>query len=337
MTSPFTSVPVVDVAPLLEGSPAQVAEAASQLGRAATDVGFLHVTGHGIPAARFDDLLAAAQQLFAQPLQDKMRHYIGESSCHRGYVPEGEEVFGVGTRDRKEAFDVGLDLPADHPAAATSPLLGPNAWPDIVGFAAAVTAWYDEVLRLGHALARGFALALGQPADALTRHVTTPPSQLRLIHYPFDGLAQDAVGIGAHTDYELFTLLRSTAPGLEVLNSAGAWVDVPPQQDAFVINVGDLLETWSGGRYVATTHRVRRVSEQRWSFPLFYTLDHATAVRPYDDPAAPGLVAGDHLFAQTAQTFRYLRDRIARGELVLPGKARAIDSFGRAARSGADA
>jgi isopenicillin N synthase-like dioxygenase len=36
------------------------------------------------------------------------------------------------------------------------------------------------------------------------------------------------MGIGSHTDYECLTLLYSTAPGLEVLNSAGTWVDARP-------------------------------------------------------------------------------------------------------------
>ncbi len=66
---------------------------------------------------------------------------------------------------------------------------------------------------------------------------------MRLIHYPYTPDAEDKPGIGAHTDYECFTLLRSTAPGLEVLNGAGAWIDAPPIADAFIVNIGDMLET----------------------------------------------------------------------------------------------
>ncbi len=48
--------------------------------------------------------------------------------------------------------------------------------------------------------------------------VTCPPAKLRLIHYPFDASVEDVPGIGAHTDYECFTLLLADQPGLEVLN-----------------------------------------------------------------------------------------------------------------------
>ncbi len=234
----FTAVPVVDVSGLGSDAPAAQQAVADELGRAAREVGFLYVTGTGIDSALFMDLLDVTQRFFGLPLEDKMRVYIGRSTNHRGYVPEGEEVFAGGTRDRKEAYDCGLELPPlDPDVLAGTFFLGPNQWPDLAGFAAAVTAWYDAVMALGRRLLRGFALALGEEPGLFDAAVTKPPSQLRLLHYPYDPDTTDAVGIGAHTDYECFTLLKPTAPGLEVLNAAGAWIDVPPLADAFVVNV----------------------------------------------------------------------------------------------------
>jgi isopenicillin N synthase-like dioxygenase len=73
------------------------------------------------------------------------------------------------------------------------------------------------VLAVGHQLLWAFAVALGENPDTFTRHATTTPSQLRRVHYPYNPDAQDGLDIGAHTDYECFTLLKPTAPGLEVL------------------------------------------------------------------------------------------------------------------------
>jgi isopenicillin N synthase-like dioxygenase len=334
----FTSVPVIDIGGLESDDPARQRAVADELGRAAREVGFFYVTGTGVPASLFDDLLAAATAFFALPHEQKMRWYIGNSRCHRGYVPTGEEVFGGGKPDLKEAFDTGLELPADDPDhRAGNPLLGPNQWPELPEFAARVTAWYRAVLAVGRRLLGAFALALGEQPDVFLRHVTKPPSQLRLIHYRHDPGAVDAAGIGAHTDYECFTLLKPTAPGLEVLNGAGEWIDVPPVPDAFVVNIGDLLELWTNGEFVATTHRVRKVSEERYSFPLFFTVDYDTVVRPLPRFAGSGahrtpLVSGEHLFAQTAQTFGYLRDRLRTGELTLPDGALTTGTFGQGAR-----
>jgi len=337
--SSFTEVPEIDISGLRSTDPGRRRQVVDRLGAASRDVGFCYLSGTGVAPELFAELLAVTRRFFALPLESKMRYYIGNSTCHRGYVPEGEEVFSGGTADRKEAFDTGLELPADDPDhLAGNPLLGPNQWPELPGFAAAVTAYYTAALDLGRLLLAAFARTLGELPESFQRYVTKPPSQLRLIHYPFDPDARDAQGIGAHTDYECFTLLRPTAPGLEVLNGAGEWIDVPPRPGAFVLNIGDMLETWTNGEFVATTHRVRKVREERYSFPLFFCVDYDTAVAPLpqfvrsDRPARPTVLAGEHLFAQTAQSFGYLKRRIAAGELTLPAGALALSSFGQEAR-----
>lgn len=342
-TTSFTSVPVVDIGGLRSDDPDVRARVAAEVGAAARDVGFLYISGSGIDEALFERMLAATKEFFALPVEEKMRSYIGLSRCHRGYVPVGEEGVENGVPDLKEAFDTALDLPADDPDyLAGNPMLGPNTWPDLPGFAEAVTDYYAAVLEVGHLLLRAFAVALGEDPDVFSRHATKTPSQLRLVHYPYNPDAKDGLGIGAHTDYECFTLLKPTAPGLEVLNGAGEWIDVPPVPGTYVVNIGDLLELWTNGAFVATSHRVRRVVEERYSFPLFFNVDYGTEVRPLpqfvsnDGKERPALRAGEHLFAQTAQTFAYLRNRIESGELVLPEGSMGINQFGQQALQGVE-
>ncbi|BBY29160.1 oxidoreductase [Mycolicibacterium sediminis] len=331
-------MPIVDISGLRSTDRAERERVAAEIGRAAREVGFLYVSGSGVDDALFDRMLDATTAFFALPLEEKMRSYIGLSRCHRGYVPVGEEGVEHGTPDLKEAFDTALDLPADDPDhLAGNPMLGPNAWPDLPGFADAVTAYYDAVLEVGGRLLWAFAVALGEDPDVFSRHATKTPSQLRLVHYPYNPDAQDAIGIGAHTDYECFTLLKPTAPGLEVMNGAGEWIDVPPVPGTFVVNIGDLLELWTNGTFVATSHRVRKVVEERYSFPLFFNVDYDTEVKPLPQFTPPGgsirppLRAGEHLFAQTAQSFAYLRSRLDSGELVLPDGSLGLGQFGQQA------
>ena len=336
MKEDFTSIPIVDISGL-SGDPEQKAGVVQALAAAARDVGFMHVTGHGMDPALFDALLVQTKQFFARPLSEKMKVYIGQSTNHRGYVPQGEEVFSAGGKDLKEAYDLSIDLPETDPDyLAGNPLLGPNQWPDNPEFRQAVSRYYDAAFQIGRRLMGAFALALGQAEDAFESSLTRPPSQLRLIHYPFDPLAHDVSGIGAHTDYECFTLLRSTAPGLEVMNQKGECVDAPPVENAFVVNTGDMLELLSGGRFVATSHRVRKVSEERYSFPLFFTLDYHVRVAPVlptvDGLPAQSLVAGEHLAAQTMQTFNYLKQRLAEGKISLPESHVGLSVFGQEAR-----
>jgi isopenicillin N synthase-like dioxygenase len=334
----FTTVPIIDISGLRAQDPAERERVASELGRAAAEVGFFYISGAGVDDAVFERMLAATKEFFALPVDEKMRYYIGLSKCHRGYVPAGEEGLATGTPEMKEAFDTALDLPADDPDYLVgNPMLGPNTWPDLPGFAEAVTAYYQAVLDVGHRLLWAFAVALGEDPDTFSKHATKTPSQLRLIHYPYNPDAVDGEGIGAHTDYECFTLLKPTAPGLEVLNGAGEWIDVPPVPGTFVVNIGDMLELWTNGAYVATSHRVRKVKEERYSFPLFFNVDYHTEVKPLpqfvsrDDKPRPTVRAGEHLFAQTAQTFAYLRNRVEAGELVLPDGSLPTGQFGQEA------
>ncbi|UYV17927.1 isopenicillin N synthase family oxygenase [Halomonas qaidamensis] len=333
----FQTIPVIDIDPLLHGNTAARRAVANALGRAAREVGFFQMVGHGIDDSLRHGLITQAKRFFAQSTDAKMQRYIGHYHHHRGYVPPGEESPDPTKPDMKEAFDLAFELPANDPdVVAGTPLLGPNPWPALDGFRAPVAAYYDAVYQVGRALMGGFALALGLEEQQLLRHVTKPPSQLRLIHYPYNPDAQDAQGIGAHTDYECFTLLLPTAPGLEVMNGAGEWIDVPFREDALVVNIGDMLEIWSNGEFVATSHRVRKVKEERYSFPLFFACDYHTEVAPlpalvkrHGQANYASLKAGDHLYAQTIQTFRYLRERLAKGDITLPEGAREVGSLGQ--------
>jgi isopenicillin N synthase-like dioxygenase len=340
MTTAYRTLPIVDIAGLSSGDAAARLRVARDLGAAARDSGFLYCTGHGVGRDLRARLLGAAKTFFARPHQAKMQVYIGNSTNHSGYVPAGEEVFAGATPDAKEAFDVPLDVPASDPAHGRNAFLGPVQWPDDTAFRADVTAYYAAVASVARRMFAGFALAMDLPEDWFDSRLTKPASQLRLIHYPYNQAAPpDGPGIGAHTDYECFTILLPTAPGLEVLNGAGEWIDVPPIEDAFVVNIGDMLEAMTNGAFVATSHRVRRVKEERYAFPYFAACDYETVIAPLPHFVTAGrparfspIVSGDHLLAQTAQTFAYMKKRLADGTMTLPQGALGLSSFGGEAR-----
>lgn len=320
------ALPVIDLAGLFTGDPADAEAVAAALAAAAETVGFFYIVNHGIPEPLIEGAYAASKAFHSQPRAEKMRCWIGLSTNHRGYVPP-EENFYPGTPDRKsyhEAFDLSFEAPADHPDhLAGYRLTGPNVWPDLPGFREQVRAYYDAILALGRRMMTAFELALGVPPGTLGRHVTCPTSQLRLLHYFENDAAADEnnVGIGAHSDFECFTILHIGGPGLQVMNTDDRWVEAPPLPSTFIVNIGDCLEAWSGGRFKSTQHRVVNTGRERYSMPLFFATDYHTVIEPlpaYRTPEAvakyPPIVAGEHLNAMTITGFRYLQELRAKGK-----------------------
>ena len=80
-------------------------------------------------------------------------------------------------------------------------------------------------------------------------------------------------GVGAHKDPGILTLLlvEPGVAGLQV-EREGAWVDVPPVEDAFVVNIGELMEVATDGYLLATKHRVTTPppGTERLSIPFFF-------------------------------------------------------------------
>jgi isopenicillin N synthase-like dioxygenase len=102
----------------------------------------------------------------------------------------------------------------------------------------------------------------------------------RIFNYP-PGQRPEDLGVGAHTDYGLLTLLRQDEiPGLEVWHR-GRWLPAPPVPDSFLCNVGDMLERLTAGRYVSALHRVRNLSSHdRISMPLFLDPSFEAVLEP---------------------------------------------------------
>ena len=73
----FTSLPVIDLSPLIEHPSSQAADAVVQsIGKACREVGFFYVTGHGVSQELQDRMQKLAAEFFAQP-------EVSDFSVHR--------------------------------------------------------------------------------------------------------------------------------------------------------------------------------------------------------------------------------------------------------------
>lgn len=244
----------------------------ADLSRACRDTGFFLVTGHGIPQSLIDHTLAAADALFALPADEKAKLDIRKIGNNRGWSGPGTENLDDSQPeqvDRKEAFNVGLELADDDPRLA-QPFRGKNAWPDIPGFRDTVLAYFDAVHALGIDLHRAIALDLGLPEHYFAPFLDEPLATLRMLRYPAGTPEPGQIGAGAHTDYGSITVLYSDGePGLQVKPRGKDWIDVPRAPGAFIINIADCLMRWTNDIYVSTPHRVLVPRNPRRSLAFF--------------------------------------------------------------------
>ena len=265
------------------------AAAAAEIRRACEDVGFFTVVGHGVPEETIDAISSGARAFFDLPETEKRR--LAEPAATPGapvYRPLGAEKLGSNA-DRKESLDWG-------------PSLAGVAWPDRpVERRAAYERYFAELLRLAGTLVHSFAVALGLDENALDASFDDRSSSVRVIDYPAGAGGARA---GAHRDYGCLTIIRSDAGGLEAETRAGEWLPVAAPPGGFVVNIGDLMQRWTGDRWISTLHRVvgpEGASPRRQSLVFFHNPRMQAVIETLGDGVVYEPVrAGEYVLSRAA-------------------------------------
>ena len=295
------TLPLIDVGSLLSGSPSGSKLCAFEIDEACRDSGFFRITNHGVSAELRQRLDKLSREFFALKNAEKAKCAMPlAGSAWRGWFGVGDELTS-GVPDRKEGLYIGQQLPATDPRViARTPLHGANLYPQAPAeLGACADEWFVAMQHLGAALMRGVALGLQMPADWFARTIAREPTCLfRIFHYPpidIFRLPQDGIsewGVAEHTDYGLLTILAQDDCGGLQVRMPGAvsgtksdlddiWLDVPAEPDVFVVNIGDMLDRLTLGRYRSTAHRVKNSSgRERMSYPFFIDPSWDASVEP---------------------------------------------------------
>lgn len=315
----FSEIPVVDIGPLLDGSDAQ--SVAAEIGNICENVGFLYIKNHGVSSSLIEDVYRLSRKFFELPFEAKNQlNIVNSGQTLRGYIPMyGENVDPQNTKDFKECFDYGRH------EEDVSPFFGPNLMPEEVQeFKQVMEAYHEVMLGLARQLISAIALSLDLPADYFEKLQKKPITIQRLLHYPpqFGTITRKKIGIGAHTDYGFLTILSQDANGgLQVQNRNGEWVSAPPVADTFIVNIGDLVQTFTNDRYISTLHRVINTSGvDRYSVPFFIDLDFDAVVDVVpscisaDKPSKyQPYTSGQHKYKRFVDSYTHLQDVVIGG------------------------
>jgi isopenicillin N synthase-like dioxygenase len=83
----LTDVPVINIAPYRTGDTGATHRVAAAVGQACRDIGFLVITGHGVPPRMIAKIDAVSCTFFDLPLAEKMKAQRPAPDITRGYIP----------------------------------------------------------------------------------------------------------------------------------------------------------------------------------------------------------------------------------------------------------
>ncbi|PTB65511.1 Clavaminate synthase-like protein [Trichoderma citrinoviride] len=253
----FHEIPIIDLS--LADDPASLPAFLDALRFAVTQVGFLYVANHRVPPQVIRNLVEILPKLFELSESAKNRISLENSKHFLGYSSVGSETTAA-KADQREQVDFATEL---------------TTWPsELPELRPIVEAYITELTLLGERFLSLVAQALDLPKEAFHPFLSDQ-NRLKVAHYPAvtpgSGVTQ---GVGPHTDssgWWTFLLQASEkhVRGLQVLNNAGDWIDVPVIPDTFVVNVGQAFEVLTLGTCKATIHRVLSTCDERFSIPFF--------------------------------------------------------------------
>lgn len=293
MTTTFSTLPLIDLSILsrTQSSEQELRALSENLCDVFATTGFAYLVNAPLSFGH-EDVFDLASDFFRQSETEKLslakKTFVpSNSNTYRGYFPSQP-----GQSDNlKEGFEIGAPQTRRKKTTIEKQrfdLAEPNIWPKEESFVdgrARLENLYGELQSLSATLLSLLAVGLGKPADHFAAYLDDSLSTLRLLHYPPQAegsrAEDDAVKLCCtpHTDSGILTLLhQDQTGGLEVLNADGDWVGAPYVPGSIVVNIGDLMAQVSGGRFVATMHRVRSNSRGasrqdgmgRFSVPFFF-------------------------------------------------------------------
>lgn len=250
---------------------------------ACEEEGFIFLADHGVPESLTNTLRESMREFFDRSSAEKGRYAINKGADHRGYF--SYEVFNPDADHRGDLCEGFKIYTGPSEVYGNGGIHLPRAiWPDnSSALREAVSAYWVHMNRLYSFLLPHFAVALGLPPSIFDEFFAFPLDNISLLHYP---PSEGRMGISPHSDTDALTIIHpDPTGGLHLKVHNGDWVEIPYRPECLVLNIGDMMHIWSGGRFLSTPHYVQnKALSDRYSFPFFVAPSPGTTVQPLLDP-----------------------------------------------------
>ncbi|KAG4954812.1 hypothetical protein JHK87_040406 [Glycine soja] len=282
------NIPTIDFSQLTSSNLNERSKGIQQLGNACRDWGFFKLINHGVSETLMDKMLRASQRFFDLSEEEK-REYAGGKVL---------DPIRYGT-----SFNLMVDKALfwrDYLKCHVHPHFNVPSKPH--GFSETVDEYITKSREVVGELLKGISLSLGLEENYIHKRLNVElGSQFLILNfYPPCPKPELVMGLPAHTDHGLLTLLMENELGGLQIQHKGRWIPVHALPNSFLINTGDHLEILTNGKYKSVLHRaVVNTKATRISVATAHGASLDTSVGP-----APELVGDENPAAYRAIKYR---------------------------------
>ncbi|XP_068660885.1 1-aminocyclopropane-1-carboxylate oxidase homolog 4-like [Aristolochia californica] len=271
-------IPTIDLSDL--NSTTARSHIVQQIRDSAAKFGFFQILHHGIPLSVLDDTISAIKAFHVLPTEEKKPHY------------DRSEKGGVSYSTSVDLFRSKAANWRDTLRVKTAPV--PPDWEMVPAICRReLMEWSRQTKKLTEVLAELLCEGLGLPRDKLKELKSLEGSRMLAHCYPYCPQPNLTLGIGAHTDPLLLTiLLQNQREGLQV-KIGDNWINIKPIHGALVINIGDLFQIISNGVYKSSEHRVVASSSKEPRISIANFIGPAEKGNSHSYGPLPELLSGE--------------------------------------------
>lgn len=321
MSDAELEIPVVDLHELASPRSNERSAAAQAVREGFGHYGLVYLRNHGVDLDLLERFYEAFLAFTDRPRDEKEKLSGEDVWYQRGWTPPNtEQAVVAGQPDFKECYFVSPEEPDANLRQRFPEMYAENIWPEgAERFRETYLEISRELQRVGVGLLRGCAEALGLAPIAFEERVRGGPDVTRALRYvPLepDQVGTDILWGEEHTDFNAVTIL----PGGRFLDPEGRWADKPDEDaglylrtrpteshpegrkiqgqspdDCIVAQVGQQLEVWTGGEFLATPHSVEAPDLAGWSRVSMAHFTHAhaeTRIFPLEEFQTRETIAG---------------------------------------------
>ncbi|KAL8468362.1 hypothetical protein ACS0TY_031546 [Phlomoides rotata] len=262
--------------------------------------GIFQLVNHGVESGLLEKLKYEIKEFYKLPLEERLKYKI---------MPGDFEGYGqtiIVSPDQKVDW-------SDRFFIITNPIQRrkPHLLPLLpTSLRETLEAYISELQKISRAILGLIAEALNMNARELEEEMFENGMQsMRMTYYPPCPEPDKVMGLTPHSDASGITILLQLngVEGLQIKKD-GVWMAVNFLPDAFVVNLGDIIEIVSNGLYKSIEHRATVNSEkERITLAMFFNCKYEAQVGP-----SPSLLIKDPPLFRSVKMDDYVKHFFSR-------------------------